>query len=144
MSPPWVQCKSSSSPEDRIEVLDCGFIRVGQREARKFNYAQTLRLQVSSFGAADSRASSKATVRLAHVHLPSSDRHPLKDSDKTTAMTELTYFAAVSREDFGIVCGDINEKQQKNMVDRLRRAAHGAGHWRHWEVDAKGEGDRGP
>ena len=50
-------------------------------------------------------------------------------------------FAAVSREDFGIVCGDINEKQQKNMVDRLRGAAHGAGHWRYWELQSKGEGD---
>ena len=111
---------------------------VGARASRKFNQAQTLVLQVQFPGDAASLAS---TVRLANVHLPSSDVHKLSDLDKTNALEVLTGFVADSHEAFGIVCGDINEKNQTRMGDRLRKAEHGAGHWRHWELEKEGEGD---
>ena len=49
---------------------------------------------------------------------------------------------AVSQVAFGIIIGDPNEKQQARMADRLRNAAHGAGHWRCWQAQAFGEGDQ--
>ena len=82
-----------------------------------------------------------AEVRVVNVHLPSSNKRKFKPADITGAMSDATSFAANSREAFCTSCGDINEKHRSNMVDRLRNAHFGAGHWRHWEPEAQGEGD---
>ena len=118
--------------------MECGKICIGERETRKFNHAQTLVLQFA--GGAASPAG--MTVRLANVHIPSSAKHEKKDSDVSLALRVLTGFVAASREAFGIICGDINEKNQSRMGDRLRNAEHGAGHWRYWKSQANGEGDQ--
>ena len=80
-------------------------------------------------------------LTIANVHLPSSSKRPLKDSDKVHALRVLTGVVAPSHDAYGIICGDINEKNAANMPDRLRLAEGGAGQWRHWQTMKQGEGD---
>ena len=98
---------------------------------REFNKAQLLVLEFSW-----------GTVRVANVHIPSSSKHTKTDLDVTNAFRTLTSHVAASHVAFGIIIGDPNEKQQSRLADRLRNAAHGAGHWRYWQTQGLGEGDQ--